>query len=242
MYEELAPWWPLVSAPADYAEENVEHVRLLEGAARRPLRTLLELGSGGGNNASHLKARYALTLVEPAQGMRAVSQRLNPGCEHLPGDMRSVRLGRTFDAVFVHDAVCYMATEDDLAAAVRTVAVHLAPGGVALLCPDATVETYQPGHSVFGGDDPEQPVRGVRVLEWSLPAREGVCEVHYALLLREASGEVRSVHDLHREGVFLRETWLRLLREAGLEPRLEMRRLEEGDFDAFVAVKPGGGV
>jgi hypothetical protein len=29
------------------------------------------------------------------------------------GDMRTTRLGRQFDAVFVHDAVCYMTTEAD---------------------------------------------------------------------------------------------------------------------------------
>ena len=33
--------------------------------------------------------------------------------------MRSVRLGRTFDAVFVHDAIAYMTTEDDLRGGVR---------------------------------------------------------------------------------------------------------------------------
>jgi len=62
--------------------------------------------------------------------------------------------------------------------------------------------------------------------------------VHYAVLLREAGGEVRCVHDVHREGLFPRETWLRLLREAGLEASHERRRLAEGTYDAFVAVKP----
>ena len=238
MYDELAAWWPLVSAPGEYAGEAVEHERLLAEAARgRPIVTLLELGSGGGNNASHLKAGRRLTLVEPSEGMRRVSARLNPECEHLPGDMRSVRLGRTFDAVFVHDAVCYMATEADLAAALRTVAVHLAPGGVALLCPDATAETFEPGATAFGGDDPADPRRGVRILEWSLPARDGVYEVHYAFLLREADGGVRSVHDVHREGVFPRATWLRLLLDSGLEPRLAARTIDGEVYDTFVALK-----
>ena len=37
-------------------------------AASGRLRTLLELGSGGGNNASHLKARFEMVLVEPSRG------------------------------------------------------------------------------------------------------------------------------------------------------------------------------
>ena len=46
--------------------------------------------------------------------MLALSRALNPECEHLAGDMRTLRLGRVFDAVFVHDAVCYMTTRADL--------------------------------------------------------------------------------------------------------------------------------
>ena len=110
----------------------------------RPVREVLELGSGGGNNASHMKHAFAMTLVEPADGMREISRKLNPECTHLPDEMRYVRLGRTFDAVFVHDAVMYMTTEDDLHAALETVAAHLAPGGVSLVALDATTETRSP--------------------------------------------------------------------------------------------------
>ena len=55
-----------------------------------------------------------MVLVEPSAGMLQVSRALNPECEHVQGDMRTVRLDRRFDLVFVHDAVCYMTTEPDL--------------------------------------------------------------------------------------------------------------------------------
>ena len=113
LYDEFAGWWSLLSAPADYEEEAAFYATLLAGACRGDARTLLELGSGGGNNASHLKSRFSLVLVEPSAGMLEVSRRLNPECEHVQGDMRTVRLQRTFDLVFVHDAVCYMTTEAD---------------------------------------------------------------------------------------------------------------------------------
>ncbi len=133
LYDSLADWWPVISPPSEYAEEAALYVEMIRGAARRPVREALELGSGGGNNASHMKHAFALTLVEPSDRMRKLSLALNPECEHVPDDMRTVRLGRAFDAVFVHDAVMYMTTEDDLRAALATVAAHLAPGGVALV-------------------------------------------------------------------------------------------------------------
>ncbi len=242
LYDELAAWWPLLSAPDEYAEEAGEYVRLLRSAATGPLKEVLELGSGGGNNASHLKREFSLTLVEPSEGMRKVSRALNPECEHVPGDMRTVRLGRVFDAVFVHDAVEYMTTEADLRAALETVATHLRPGGVALVAPDATRETFEPGETVGGRDEPAGPdgrARGLRFLEWTLPPEPGASFslTHYAVVLRERDGSVRSVLDTHPCGLFSRATWLRLFEEVGLDARLEPRTLEGTEYDTFIALK-----
>ena len=128
LYEELASWWPLLSPLVDYEEEAAFYGKTLAAACERPPLTLLELGSGGGNNASYLKARFEMVLVDPSAGMMAVSRMLNPECEHVEGDMRTVRLRRQFDGVFVHDAVCYMTTESDLRMAFDTAFVHCKPG------------------------------------------------------------------------------------------------------------------
>jgi ubiquinone/menaquinone biosynthesis C-methylase UbiE len=93
MYGELAAWFHLVTAPADYADEAAEIVRLLADhgvplGPTNPAATVLELGSGGGNTASRLKARAHLTLTDIAPGMLALSATLNPECEHIEGDMR----------------------------------------------------------------------------------------------------------------------------------------------------------
>ncbi len=125
LYYRLADWWPAISPPSEYAEEATLYVDMIRSAAHTPVREVLELGSGGGNNASHMKRTLTLTLVEPADRMRELSRALNPECEHVAGDMRSVRLGRTFDAVFIHDAVMYMTTENDLRAALAIAAAHL---------------------------------------------------------------------------------------------------------------------
>src|SRR5690242_17703724 len=105
-------------------------------------RMVLELGSGGGNNASFMKGAYEMTLVDISPGMLAVSRAINPECQHIEGDMRMLRLGRTFDAVFVHDAICYMTSAKDLKAAMRTAYEHCRPGGLALFVPDHVRETF----------------------------------------------------------------------------------------------------
>jgi SAM-dependent methyltransferase len=215
MYSDLAPWFHLLTHPSDYADEAAFVRRVVEDVAVGEARSLLELGSGGGNNASHLKARFECTLSDMSPDMLALSRTLNPQCEHVEGDMRTLRLGRTFDVVFIHDAVSYLTTEGDLRAAIETAAAHVRPGGVVILTPDATTETFEPrtDHGGHDGDDG----RSLRYLEWIHPASGTTYDVDYLIIARGPGQDVRVVHDRHVLGLFPRSTWERLVRETGLE-------------------------
>jgi SAM-dependent methyltransferase len=219
LYGELASWFHLLSSPPDYADEADFARNLLAEAGTAPPRTVLELGSGGGNNASHLKAHFQLTLVDLSPGMLELSRDLNPECEHIVGDMKTVRLGRVFDAVFVHDAIMYMTTEGDLRRAVDTACVHCKPGGVAVFMPDVVRETFV-SLTTHGGHDGEG--RGIRYIEWTFDVdpSDSVYTVDFAYLLREGNNPLRVVHDHHVFGIFSREVWLSLLRDAGFDPKV----------------------
>ena len=241
LYDELSSWWQLMSPAGEYAEEASFYSDMLHNAATLPVRTILELGSGGGNNASHMKRRFTeMVLVELSSGMLAMSRALNPDLEHHLGDMRTVRLGRQFDAVFVHDAVCYMTTTSDLRRAVDTAFAHCKPGGVALFCPDHTRENFV-ASSEHGGED--DGGRGMRWLawQWQKHPADSTYFVDYAYLLRESDGTVRVEHDRHIEGLFSRDTWLRTFIEAGFEPKVvpfEHSDLEPGKHEVFVCLRP----
>jgi hypothetical protein len=165
-----------------------------------------------------LKAHLSLTLVDRAPDMLAVCRSVNPECETLEGDMRSVRLGRRFDAVLVHDAIMYATREADLAATIATAAVHCAPGGTVVLVPDYTCESFEPacGH---GGNDLDG--RSLRYVEWTWDPdpNDSTFEAAYTYYAREADGTRHMADDRHREGLFPEATWLRLMRGAGLDAR-----------------------
>ena len=162
LYDDLAHLWPIISPPEEYLVEAQEWLGVIrsrlapasEAGLGRP--TLLELGCGGGHLLSHLTAHFITEAVDISPRMLEISRRLNPHTLHHLGDMRTVRLGRAFDVVAIHDAVNYMTTEADLRAAMATVAEHLNPGGVALFAPDCIRETYE----------------GPRVVEWTRDASE----------------------------------------------------------------------
>jgi len=235
LYQDLAPWWPLLSAPADYDEEAAFFQQLLKTACQPPPRTLLELGSGGGNNASFLKAQFEMTLVDASPGMLAVSRQLNPQCEHLQGDMRSLHLGHVFDAVFIHDAIVYMTSEEDLLRALQTAARHCRQGGPALLVPDFTRENFKVS-TEHGGHDAVSGRRAARYLQWTIDPDEtdSTYEMHFVYMLRENDGGMQTVYDRHTCGLFPRSSWMRLLQEAGFEPR----RVEDHfGRDLFLGIK-----
>ena len=142
IYNEFADWFHLLTHPDDYVGEAADYIRMIQ-AACPGARTLLELGSGGGNNAFHMKRAFTCTLTDVSPRMLHLSQSINPECEHVVGDMRTLRLGRLFDVVFVHDAVEYMTTTiADLSQAAATAFTHTRPGGVALFLPDGTRERF----------------------------------------------------------------------------------------------------
>jgi len=217
LYRELAPWFHLLTSPIDYAEEAELYRRLLVEHAEGAVETVLELGSGGGNNASHLKRHFTLTLVDRSPRMLELSRGLNPELEHVEGDMRTVRLDQLFDAVFVHDALAYILSEPDLQAVFATAFAHCRPGGSAVFVPDYVQETFAPRTS-HGGHDSKDGERGLRYVEWVRPDPSDQTRhvVDFAYLIREGK-QVRVEKDRHVCGLFPKETWLQGLSAAGFD-------------------------
>jgi trans-aconitate methyltransferase len=236
VYRELASWFHVLTPPAEYADEAASALRLLRDAADGPIATLLELGSGGGNMASHLKRDVTLTLTDRSRDMLDVSLRINPEVDHLVGDMRTLRLDRAFDAVLAHDAICYMTTEADLRAAMTTALVHLRPGGAALFEPDYVRETFRTGTD-HGGEDGSDG-RALRYLEWVTDPDpdDDTYEVDYAVLRRHPEGRVDVDHDHHVEGLFGRQQWLDWLHDVGFVDATS--HVDEEDRVVFTARRP----
>jgi SAM-dependent methyltransferase len=235
LYGDLAGWWPLFSHPDDYAEEAAWILSALDEALERRPEHVLELGSGGGNLASHLTPHARVTLSDLVPAMLEVSRRFNPDAEHVEGDMRSLRLQRSFDAVVIHDAIMYMADVEDLVAALTTARVHLAPNGAVIVLPDYVAESFEPGVATGGHDARDGSGRSLRYISWAHPAEVGATahDVDFAIMLREVDGSVEVVHDRHRCGLFPRDAWCQAFLHAGFA--LPSIRRDPWQRDVFVA-------
>lgn len=225
LYDTLVQFYSLLDPIEDHADEAEVFGDLLVAAVPGAT-SLLELGSGAGHGAYYIKSRFpAVTLTDLSEPMLARSRSLNPVCEHVQGDMRSIALGRVFDCVLCHDAVAYMLSETDLREVFQTAFDHLRPGGAALFVPDSLKESFVECHEDHAGDDDTRSLRGI---SWSYDPdpTDDTYVYDFAFLLRE-DGEVRAVHDRHICGLFTQDTWVRLATSVGFEPEVVARPLPQ---------------
>ena len=214
LYDDLAWLWPIVSPPEDYREECAEYRQRIEQRSRRPVRSLLHLGCGGGHHDYHLQRRFAITGVDRSPAMLALARRLNPGVTYRVGDLRKVRLDESFDTVVLGDAVAYMRSVEDLRAAFETAFAQLRPGGVFLTVVEATPERFRQ-HRTWtsvhtSGDTEVVMVENV----YDPDCSDTTYEVTFLYLIRR-NGGLTIEADRHTCGLFALRTWLGLLTEVG---------------------------
>lgn len=229
LYNDMASLWPLVSPPSDYAHEAAAVRRLLfriKPTLRRhgtQAPSLLELGAGGGHLLHHLTDHFDITAVDLSPSMLRLSRRLNPSVTHHVGDMRSIRLGKKFDVVLVHDAISYMLTPTDLTRLFRTARAHLKPGGLLVLMPDYIRDTF-PGHDLAHDHhtDGNKDITTVSLVHDPDP-NDSTFELVMLFLIRSVKARgsgTRTAIDRHTCGLFSLKTWQRLLKESGFHARV----------------------
>ena len=228
LYADLAHLWPLMSPPEDYADEAVCWARELRKRLGSGRARILDLGTGGGHLLHHIASGFDATAVDLSAAMLAHSRRLNPEVTHRVGDMRTIRLGETFDAVLIHDAIDYMTTEDDLLAAFATARAHLRRGGLLLTAPDDYVETFVPPRVWYE----TRRANGAELtfVEYSTDTDpdDTQAETVYVFFF-EQDGALRVEVDRHATGLFPISTWERLLIKSGFEPeRIDYPYSEDG--------------
>ena len=227
---------PLISAPADYAREaDLWRLALREtlGLGRH---RLLELGVGGGNNLSHLTGEFDATAVDRSEAMLANSRRLNPRVAHVVGDMRTVRLGRTFDAVLIHDAISYLVSEEELRQTLATARAHLGPGGVFITAPDHYRETFRAGATAHApASDGHTELTHVEYTYDPDPA-DTMVESLSLYILREDGGPARVEVDRHALGLFPLARWMALMAEAGFSVEQRPYDVHDDGREAWLLV------
>ncbi len=220
-YNELAWTEDLLGDLADYQDEVAGYVDLIKRNSSRSPCTLLHLGCGAGGYDTFFKLHFTVTGVDVSRGMLDKAKVRHPDVEYIEGDMRTVRLGREFDAVVIPDGIDYMGSLPELRMAIETAVAHLRPGGI-LLVVGKTREIFRANNFAYSG---EQDDLHVTLLEnnYINPYRPDSYDATLVYLIRRR-GELTIHTECHLLGLFSREAWEKVFAAAGLS-------LREADLD-----------
>ena len=223
LYNDLAWIWPIISPVAEYVEESEQFVRIINENSQIKVKTMLHLGCGGGRSDHTFKKYFQVTGVDLSNKMLAQARKLNPEVTYKSGDMRTVRLNKTFDTVVIPDSIDYMATKKDLRQAYQTAFRHLKPGGIFLALIDEYAEKFQQ-NKCFIDSHSSGDIELASIENYYDPdPKDTSYEVTFIHLIRE-KGKLRIETDHHICGLFALSVWQELLKEVGFEVKqLEIR-------------------
>jgi SAM-dependent methyltransferase len=204
----------------DYTAECDLIESLFARFALRPVQRLLDLGCGTGSHAVPLSVRgYEVVGVDRAPDMLEVARaRGDARIQFELGDVTSVRLGETFDAVLMMFAVLgYQVPNADLAAALETARAHLEPGGLFVfdVWYGPAVLAQRPSERVKVIDQRDGQV--IRVASGELDVRQNACTVRYrvwSIVDGVVTAEIREEHSMR---YFFEPELAALLATAGFE-------------------------
>ena len=237
LYSDMAWTWPVISQSEDYVQEAEAFARQIRQRARIPVSMLLHLGCGGGHLDLTLKKYFNVSGVDVSQPMLDLVGQLNPEVTYLPGDMRTVRLEQTFDAVVVSDSISYMLSEADLRSAFQTAYAHLKPGGVFCTYAGVTCQNFRQNDTRVSTHSSGSVEITLIENRYDPNPQDSTFENTFVYLIRRegSEGQLEIETDRHLGGLFDLETWSRCLSETGFE--VYRTELGEGGVPFFVCRK-----
>jgi len=242
-YEKLAWVDTILGNPRDVSDEAALYCSTIRKHSKTAPRTLLHLGCGAGFHDHAFKKHFQVTGVDISRGMLKIARKLNPKIDYRRGDMRTVRLGKQFDAVIIPESIGYMTTLSDLRKAIRTARLHLKPTGV-LLVVGHVQEEFRENNFAYSGSKGNCHVT-VFENNHILDSSKSCYEATIVYLIRR-NGRLTIHSDRHRIGLFKATAWNSLLKSEGFIVR-KMRMdhlydrflLENGKYKqtVFICVK-----
>ena len=221
MFADLAKYYDGQYSGKKYRDEVLE----LEAIARRYGRSggmsWLDVACGTGRHLEFLRRRHDCAGVDANPQMLRVARRRLPGVTLVRGDMRSFRLGRTFDVVTcLFSAIGLLTREEDIRRTFVTISRHLKPGGVAIVEPWILPSKARPGH-IHLRTFQDATVTFVRLAYSKVQGRMTI--IRYFYLIGEPGKGIRFLEETDRGRMVDAPRLMSLMKSSGLAPRFLAR-------------------
>ena len=146
-FDEIAGYYDVMYVDeAGYEKECDQVVELVRRYGKTDGNFLLDIACGTGEQARCFSRFFQVIGLDLSEGMLEIAQKKVPEAEFLVADMCDFDLNREFDVVVnLYGSIGFAENFLRMKAAVQISYRHLKPGGVFILTPWSTKETFQEG-------------------------------------------------------------------------------------------------
>src|SRR5215475_5925950 len=215
MFSQTAQYYDTIYlAMKDYGAEAEKLTAIMHQYCRSTGNRLLDVACGTGLHLSYLKQHFQVEGLDLDEQLLTIARQCNPEVPLHHADMVDFALGRMFDVVTcLFSAIGYVKTLDNLCQAVQCMAQHLTSGGVLLIEPWFTPETWRTG-TVYARFIDEPDLKIARINTSFVEGRLSIMDMHY--LIGTPAGTEHYV-ERHELGLFTTEEMRHALTTGGLE-------------------------
>lgn len=213
MYSKAARYYDKLYAKKDYQGEADKLLAFVREKHPDPIDRWLDVACGTGVHIQHLKSYFQIEGLDVCQELLQFARQRNPEVTFHYGDMTDFHLSRRYDVIScLFSAIGYVKTLSKLHAAAACLAHHLNPGGLLIVEPWFTPQTWQPNtvHALFI-DEPELKIARINTsqVEGSL----SVFDLHHLVGTPQGTEYILEHHEL---GLFTEDEMTSALQAAGL--------------------------
>jgi SAM-dependent methyltransferase len=212
MFTMTASLYDLIYSWKNYPEESQAIMAAIR--ARHPdAKTMLDIGCGTGEHHRSFVEAYEVDGLDLDPAFVEVAQGKNPAGSYFIGDMAQFRLPKRYDVIVcLFSSIGYVQTVEKLNATLRCFYDHLNPGGIVLVEPWFTAETWKTGAvHMLSFDRPE-----IKLCRMNRSTTRDNCSIlHFHYLIGTNAEGVRHLEEEHVLGLFSREEMEEAFMQAG---------------------------
>jgi ubiquinone/menaquinone biosynthesis C-methylase UbiE len=214
MFSKSAAFYDAIYGYKDYAAEAQMAHEIIQHHLRSNGARLLDVGCGTGAHIRHLKRRYSAEGLDLDPALLAIARQRNPEVTFHEADMTGFELSDRFDVIVcLFGAIGYVKTLIRLREALACIQRHLKPGGVLLVEPWFTPDSFVSGRlNALYVDEAD-----LKIARMNISSRKGnisVLDFHYMVGTPQG---IETFSERHELGLFSHEEYMIALYGSGFD-------------------------
>jgi ubiquinone/menaquinone biosynthesis C-methylase UbiE len=214
MYTKSIPYYDVIYSFKDYQSEAQKLMDIIGEHLQSGGDRLLDVACGTGKHLEFLRESYEVEGLDLSLELLEIAQERAPDILYHHADMMDFDLGKEFDIVTcLFSSIGYVKTLDNLNRAVKCMSSHLIAGGVLIIEPWFTPDSWNPGTVAANFvDEPE-----LKIARMNISCVEGKLsffDFHYLIATPEG---VQSFIERHELGLFEIDEMSETMKRSGLE-------------------------